>query len=277
MSKSHALLPLLIAAALGLAACTPNTGNEASTTPAAEPVEATAPATDTATTLAGYYWHLESAVDAQGQRIDALFPKPDSALVFQFAEGRLGVRGGCNNQSASFELGADGSLTTTRPVSTMMACDQVLMQADAAVGELLDAGSFQVEAAGGDAASLKLTAANGTVLTFKGQPTPQTRFGGPGERVFLEVAPERVACNHPLIPDFKCLQVREITFDENGLRSGEPGEWQPLYEEIEGFTHVEGQRNVLRLDRYTRETTPADASSIVYVLDMVVESEVVKP
>ncbi len=276
MSKSHALLPLLIAAALGMAACTPNAGNEGSGAPVSEPAETAAPAADAATTLAAYYWHLESATDAQGQRVDALFPSADSALVFQFADGRLAVRGGCNNLNASYELGADGQLNTTRPVSTMMACESALMQADAAVSELLGE-PLQAEATGGDAASLQLTAANGTVLVFKGQPTPQTRFGGPGERVFLEVAPERVACNHPLIPDFKCLQVREISFDENGLRGGEPGEWQPLYEEIEGFTHVEGQRNVLRLDRYTREQTPADASSIVYVLDMVVESEIVKP
>ena len=274
MSKSHVLLPLMIAAALGLSACAPKAENESAATP--QPVEAVAPAVDAGTTLAAYYWHLESATDAQGVRVDALFPKADSALVFQFADGRLAVRGGCNNLNASYELGADGQLTTTQAASTMMACEPALMQADAAVGELLG-GSFAVEATGGDAASLKLTAANGTVLVFKGQPTPQTRFGGPGERVFLEVAPQRVACSHPLIPDYKCLQVREISFDENGLRSGEPGEWQPLYEEIEGFTHVEGQRNVLRLDRYTRETTPADASSIVYVLDMVVESEVVKP
>jgi hypothetical protein len=33
----------------------------------------------------------------------------------------------------------------------------------------------------------------------------------------------------------------------------------------------------LRVKRFTRKSAPADASSFVYVLDLVVESEIVKP
>ena len=123
---------------------------------------------------------------------------------------------------------------------------------------------------------LVLTNAAGDRLVFHGTPTPATRFGGPAERVFLEVGPETRPCSHPLIPDKQCLQVREIKFDENGLRAGEPGEWQNFYEQIEGFTHQPGTRNVLRVDRYTLANPPADASANAYVLDMVVESETVK-
>src|SRR5260221_5276107 len=32
-------------------------------------------------------------------------------------------------------------------------------------------------------------------------PTAQTQYGSAGERIFLEVAPQRTACNHPLIKD----------------------------------------------------------------------------
>jgi len=35
-------------------------------------------------------------------------------------------------------------------------------------------------------------------------------------------------------------------------------------------------RNVVRVDRYQRKQVPADASRYLYVLDLVVESEVVK-
>ena len=122
-----------------------------------------------------------------------------------------------------------------------------------------------------------LTNAAGDRLVFHGTPTPATRFGGPAERVFLEVAPETQPCSHPLIPDKQCLQTREIVFGEDGLRVGEPGEWQNFYGEIEGFTHQTGTRNVLRLDRYTLANPPADGSAHAYVLDMVVESELVKP
>ena len=112
---------------------------------------------------------------------------------------------------------------------------------------------------------------------FEGAPTAATRFGGPAERVFLEVGPETRPCSHPLIPDKQCLQVREVRFDENGLRRGEPGEWHNFHDQIEGFSHQPGTRNVLRVNRYTVANPPADGSSQAFVLDMVVESELVKP
>ena len=128
-----------------------------------------------------------------------------------------------------------------------------------------------------DPATLTLATASGDVLTFRGEPTAGTRYGDSGERLFLEVAAQTKPCSHPLIPDKQCLQVREITFDDNGLRSGEPGEWQNFYDQIEGFSHQPGTRNVLRVNRYTVANPPADGSSQAFVLDMVVESELVKP
>ncbi|MEO7930741.1 MAG: DUF4377 domain-containing protein, partial [Lysobacter sp.] len=80
-----------------------------------------------------------------------------------------------------------------------------------------------------------------------------------------------------LMPDKQCLQVREVTYGEDGLPSGTPGKWEPLNQDIEGYTHEAGVRNVLRLKRYPIANPPADGSSIAYVLDMVVESEQVKP
>ena len=90
------------------------------------------------------------------------------------------------------------------------------------------------------------------------------------------MAAQAAACNHPLIPDMQCLQVRELKYDDQGLKTG-TGDWQFLYQDIEGYTHQPGVRNVLRLKRYPVANPPADGSSIAYVLDMVVESEQVKP
>ena len=70
----------------------------------------------------------------------------------------------------------------------------------------------------------------------------------------------------------QCLQVREIQYDDKGLKIGAPGEFQHFYDSIEGYQHEPGIRNVLRVDRYTVENPPADASNRAYVLDMVVES-----
>ena len=73
------------------------------------------------------------------------------------------------------------------------------------------------------------------------------------------------------------LQVRELQYDDKGLKVGTPGAFEHFYDSIEGYTHEPGIRNVLRVDRYTVKNPPADASSSAYVLDMVVESELVKP
>jgi hypothetical protein len=74
----------------------------------------------------------------------------------------------------------------------------------------------------------------------------------------------------------QCLQVRDRSFDEHGLPSGTPGEWHPLNQDIEGYTHEPGIRNVLRVKRFTIQNPPANSPSSAYVLDMVVESEKVK-
>src|SRR5690606_9600260 len=90
---------------------------------------------------------------------------------------------------------------------------------------------------------LHLVSASGERSSWVGEASAQTRYGGPGERVFLEVAPQRVACSHPMMPDHRCLRVREIRYDENGIKQSPPGDWQLLYEDIEGYTHEPGVRN----------------------------------
>lgn len=265
--KTMMALPL----ALALAACahddTPPA--PASTTPAAAAPQAAKPAGDAAT-LAAYRWTLETATDAQGKRIDALFPAGARALVLSFAEGNAGVSGGCNRMSGRFQVDPQGRLAIGPMRATMMACAPPLMQADEAAGKLLaQPQRWRIEPGAQPRLLLESDAGNSA---WTGEATAETRYGGPGETVFLEVAPQRVACHHPLIPGFRCLQVREIRYDANGVKQA-PGEWQALYDEIEGFDFREGERKVLRLKKFQRDPAPADASSVAYVLDMVVESE----
>lgn len=271
--KRLTLLTLTVA----LAACA-RAPQEPPASPAATPTASTpaapaapAAAIDTAV-LGGHHWRLDNAVDAKGQRIDALFVRADKPVTVDFAEGRIAVSNTCNRMMGSYTL--DGAkLTVGDMASTLMACvDDKLMALDRAVGERLR-GAQTASVRSGATPMLTLTGAGGEVLTFRGEPTAQTRFGGPGETVFLEVAAQPKPCNHPLIADKQCLQVREVHFDEKGLRTGTPGEWQPLYQDIEGFEHVAGTRNVVRVKRYAIQNPPADAPSTAYVLDMVVESD----
>ena len=265
---------LLLALPLALAGC-PKPAEQAAA-PAA-PASAPAPETpapssvDAPALLPQYHWRLTDANDAQGKRIDALFARADKPVQLDFRDGRLDVSNTCNRMGGSDTLSAT-SLTVGRLASTLMACtDSALMALDQEVGKRLE-GTLKLAATQDDAARLTLTTATGDTLVFTGDPTAETRYGGPGERVFLEVAAETKPCSHPLIPDKQCLQVREIQYDDKGLKVGTPGAFQHFYDSIEGYTHEPGIRNVLRVDRYTVKNPPADASSSAYVLDMVVES-----
>lgn len=263
---------LLLALPLALAGC-PKPAEETPTPPAAvAPVAAPVAAPADGALLPKYHWRLASATDAQGQRIDALFARPDKPVTLDFRDGRLGISNTCNRMGGSYTL-ADGSLTAGRLMSTKMACaDAALMALDDEVGKRLEGTLKLATTTTGDAPTLTLTTATGDTLAFTGEPTAETRYGGPGERVFLEVAADTKPCNHPLIPDMQCLQVREIHYDDKGLKVGTPGEFQHFYDSIEGYKHEPGIRNVLRVDRYTVKNPPADASNRAYVLDMVVES-----
>lgn len=271
-------LPSLLALSLALSACSPSGPTTPATPDAAPPATVPTPAASTLDpqALTGYYWQLQSATDRAGTRIDALFPRPEPALQLSFRDGHVSVANGCNHVGGSYTLKGD-ALSIGPMMMTQRACaETALMRADDAISERLSGeGKLALEA--GETPTLTLTTAAGDQLRFNGQPTPQTKYGSAGTRMFLEVAPQRVACHHPMMPDYKCLHVREIKYNDSGVKTS-TGEWEFLYQDIEGYTHEPGIRNVLRLDRFDRkDPVPADASSVVYVLDMVVESEMVKP
>src|SRR3546814_7094558 len=148
------------------------------------------------------------------------------------------------------------------------------MEADAAIAALL-AQPQEVRFEESAPPRLRLVAADGSTTTWTGEATAQTRYGCAGETVFMEVAPQRIDCNHPMMPDYKCLQVRDIRYDDSGVKQP-PGEWEAFYGDLEGFEFRAGERKVLRLTKFDKpDPVPADPSSVAYVLDMVVEAELV--
>lgn len=265
---------LMATAALILTACSPGKPTEpaapaAEATPAATAAPSAPAAPDLGTTLGANLWQLDTAVDAAGETISSLFPGPENLLGLEFQEGRVGVTGGCNRISAGFQVVESTRLQMSPGMSTMMGCPPPLAAADAAISKFLT-GTLQAELQGDAAAPvLRLTGADGSVLAFKGRPTPETRFGGPGTRAFLEVSTQ--PCPAPA--EATCLMVRDRFFDEQGLQTGTPGEWRPLPAGIEGFTPAPGHEHVVRVKRFaTPDSQPAEH----FVLDMVVESRTVK-
>ena len=223
--------------------------------------------------LEDHRWLLVDATDAGNRRIDALFPDAERSFAFNFAGSRLHAQGGCNGFRGAFEFDGDERLDVTGTISTLMACPAPLMEADAALSALM-AEPLETVLVRGVQPTLVLLTAAGDALLLTGELTPEARFGPP-TTVFLEVAAETVECEESVRGDGLCLQVREISFDEQGLRVGTPSEWQAFPAVIEGYQHEPGIRNVLRVKRFEPAAGPELPPGPIYVLDLVVQSEVV--
>ena len=100
----------------------------------------------------------------------------------------------------------------------------------------------------------------------------QTQNGNPSGSIFLEVGPQRKACNLGREYGTQCMQVREIRYDSNG-RQTFTGPWEDYFGEIDGYTHQAGVSSVLLMKRYQ----PAGSPNYGYVLDKVVSSTVESP
>jgi heat shock protein HslJ len=219
--------------------------------------------------LLAHHWSLQQAQTAQGTP-DAQWVGARPLQLDFSAEQAVFVQGLCNTLRGRYTL--DGrSIEVGRLAATMMACsDNALMQRERQVGQQLPQ-VRQWQVSGTDQPLLQLRFADGAQWTFAGQRTHESLYGAP-QQIFLEVAPQTVACNHPLQPQARCLRVRELRYDEAGLKRS-VGDWQNYHGEIEGYRHRAGVREVLRLKRYTRPNPPADASRFIDVLDLRVETE----
>ena len=228
-------------------------------------------------TLDAYHWWLSNAENSQGVRIGALFVSKNSPVQLDFTEDRMAVKNTCNNMTGGYEISGD-QLTFSHMASTMKACpDQKLMALDNEIGNRLS-GILTFTVRTGNPPELILTTAHNDKLVFTGELTAATNYGTDGEIAFLEIAAETKSCQQSYVPGTQCLQVREVYYDANGLKNREPGEWQNFSQQIKGYTHQPGIRNVVRTKRYRIANTPSsDAPDVAYELDMIVESELVKP
>lgn len=264
------LLPALCAALLaGCQSAPASTGSM----PASTPPAAVTVAGDPTRVLPRYHWQLQEATNPQGQRVSALFVAGAEPPQLDFQDGRITVSRLCNTLAGTYTLSAD-TLRIGPLASTMMACSDEARTLQARFATvLLNANDYRLtlDRAASGAPLLTLRRSDGHTLRFAGAATADTRFGGPAQTVFLEVAARTGACPPPM-QGRQCLQVREVQFDSQGIRVGTPGPFQPFLADIEGYAHRPGVRNVLRVKRYTLGQPAAGSPAAAYVLDLVVES-----
>lgn len=275
-----ALSPLLLVACTGSAPEQGAEGTDAAATPVtatkapAAPADAATPASTIP--LKGYHWRLTDARRGSDSRIDALFVRGDRPITLEFDGSRVSVANACNRMVGGYTAGP-GTLQIARFASTLMACnDPALANLDRAVADALG-GKHAMTIDAGGSPTLVLKGEGGRTLTFVGEATPENRYASEGTTLFLEIAPEKVPCNHPMMPDATCLRVRDVTFNDDGVRTGTPSEWRVMHAQIEGFGFTPGYRTVLRVKRFDVPNAPADASRYAYVLDMVVENSLATP
>lgn len=224
--------------------------------------------------LGRYHWQLQRADDGSGTAIAELaVPDPSRPPQLDLgADGRLSVGNTCNGMSARYTV-EGAQLRIGALASTRRACAPALMALDEALATRLHGALQAAVQMDGSTPLLVLTSEGGDRLEFRGQVSDAARYGDAGETVFLEVAAATVPCVHAPLADGRCLQVREVRYDARGLKAGEPGPWHAFADPIQGYEHVAGVRNVLRLKRYRIAEPAAGGADEAYVLDMVVESE----
>lgn len=197
-------------------------------------------------------------------------------IVLSFdAQGRLSAVTGCNGLGTTWSV-KNNIITTSEVVGTEMACDAALMEQERFVSQLLQKRDipFMLNVTDPNKPTLTLMAANGQTYEFIGKMTPETKYQGQAETIFLEIAPDTKPCTG--VVQQSCLQVKEVKYDQNGLKTQVDKDWTLFYDQIEGFQHSQNERQIIRVKRFEIKHPAADQSKYAYIFDMAVEREIVK-
>ena len=153
-------------------------------------------------------------------------------------------------------------------ISTLMGCGELQAPEQWLAKQMQSPSELQIMETQVDAV-LWQTTADGSWLQWVGKLKPKVKYGK-GETVFLEVKPKWQYCDN--VTDRKCLEVRNINYDTQGLKTA-VGQWYLLDAPIIGYRHDESAQRVLRLTRYRTPPTDAKGYGSLYQLDSVIETK----
>ncbi|MFN3074327.1 DUF4377 domain-containing protein [Acinetobacter sp. TY2] len=214
-------------------------------------------------TLTAYQWSANTANA----------PKP---LVLNFdAQGRLAISTSCNNLMGGWKV-ENNQIVSGNLAATQMACEANAMAQEGVAANLFSnrKAPFTLDMSNPDQPKLTIVTTNGEKVEFTGTMTPETKYQSEGETIFLEISPETKQCTG--VAPQTCLQVKEIKYAENGVKTYQDKDWTLFYNHIEGFEHDPKAHKIIRVKRYEIKNPAADQSKYAYVFDMTVMNATVK-
>lgn len=208
--------------------------------------------------LTSMKWQLVS-VAQQGKSATATLRSGPAASRFNFIfkDGRVAIRGGCNNLSGTYRLAANNEMVLGPMMGTKKACAQNLMEADNEILSYLS-GITDYSING---RALTLTTAFKQRLVLKGTQTSQTKYGGSGIRKFIQIKNTSQG-----------LQWREAKYNSNWIKIKDNAAWETVYPGIEGFVPENNREYIVRIFEYTDPQT----RQAVWVRDMIIMNGILK-
>ncbi len=222
--------------------------------------------------LTNYYWQLQEAKDKQETPISVLFIQADKPIQIEFKKQSFNISNICNNINGIYFL-KEKEILFESIAATKKMCDEKLIALDDEISKYLQKTVTYNIASDKEKTFLTLNTYQGNTLKFIGIPTPETRFNSDGEIIYLEIAPQKTPCHKSGLSKKECFQVRQIYYDDKGIKTQKTTPWQDLDQNIEGFQFQSGIRNILRVKKYPIANSSEKTSNFVYIFDMVIESE----
>lgn len=214
--------------------------------------------------LRAFDWYPLEATDAQGRRVRALRGARKRGLRAQYRDDGYELKGPCNTASGSYHLDGKRMLRDDRygSVQTTAGCRHDAAMEIAFFRLATVNTEFAVVNEGAEH-KLLITHDDGARISLIGVPTAQTRYGGPGTKLELQVDDER-RCPPPSTRRERCLHVRQVRSD--GANDVPVGDWYWLREPIEGYRHQPCFRATLQVLRFDTAAGDSGPATVAYVM-----------
>lgn len=223
--------------------------------------------------LKNYNWQLLSA-EVQGAPIHSYEGVIQHQMgKLEFLNDVVYFNVGCNQNLQNYQFN-EGILTLVGGRSaTLMSCSDSdnkspnLNQIEARLANDLNGAQMLINInAEKHTATLKQIK-GAEVLTWQGQMKYDVRFGEP-VHLFWEIDSQTINCIDDTGQDQQCLKVRNVTYDDQGIKLG-AGAWRTFHGEIHGYEHQPNHRQIIRLHAYNN---PDGDENPYYVYDMAIET-----